>query len=80
MCLGGGGGGDKPCQFHGVTQGNDVEEQVGIRVAVDAVDDCHGCAHTLLGGADDDRDDVLPLLGRPHRWKWRCAPHTLPLS
>lgn len=52
---------DKPCLFHSITKGNDIEEHTGMRVAIDTVDGCHGCAHTLLRRTDDDGDDLIQL-------------------
>lgn len=55
---------DRPRHLHSVTEGDDVEEHAGLRVAVDAVDGCHGSPNTLLRGTDDDGDHVI-LLHRP---------------
>lgn len=40
---------------------NDIEKHTGICVAINTVDGCHGCAQTVLGRTDDDRDDIVRL-------------------
>lgn len=68
---------DEPRQFHGITKSNDIEEHAGARVAVDAVDGCHGCTHALLRCTDDDGDDIIRL--RRSRGSLCSEPEVLPV-
>lgn len=53
----------KPYKSDSITESYNIEENVGIRVAVDAVDGCHGRAHAFLRCADDDGHGIVSPWG-----------------